>query len=94
VITRSDRSCLRLEEMSMSATPPGALLRCRGSETRGTNAPPFGSKFSAIAIGQSAGSKKAKRVHVRAPRCPCCCDPMLAKPSALPGHRGHRRPAA
>ena len=45
-----------------------------------------------LAIGQSAGSKKAERVHVRAPRCPCCCDPVLAKPSALPGRRGHRRP--
>jgi hypothetical protein len=31
----------RVEEMSKSATPPGALLRCRGSGPRGTNAPPF-----------------------------------------------------
>lgn len=31
----------RLEEVSMPATPLGALLRCRGSGPRGTNAPPF-----------------------------------------------------
>jgi hypothetical protein len=81
----------RLEEVSMPATPLGALLRCRGSGQRGTNAPLFRCKFNALAIGQSAGSKKAERVHVRAPRCPCCCDPVLAK-RALPGRRGHRRP--
>jgi hypothetical protein len=84
----------RLEEVSMPATPLGALLGCRGSGPRGTNAPPFRCKFNALAIGQSAGSKKAERVHVRAPRCPCCCDPVLAKPSALPGRRGHRRPGS
>jgi hypothetical protein len=57
----------RLEEVSMPATPPEALLRCRGSGPRGTNAPPFRCKFNALAIGQSAGGKKAERVHVRTP---------------------------
>jgi hypothetical protein len=79
---RTPENC-HLGEVSMSATQPGPLLRCRGSGPRGTNAPPFRCKFNALANGQSAGGKKAERVHVRAPPWPCCCAAAATAPGGV-----------